>query len=223
MADRHFPIVTGQFYHIFNRGVARQPIFLSKKDYEQFILALSYYRFKNVPVKLSRFKELSIEERDKLMLKLNEGDNNLIKIICYCLMPNHFHFLVQQNQDNGVATFMAKFANSYTKYFNTKQERNGPILQGVYKAVLIDTDEQLIHLSRYIHINPVVSRLITNEQLFTYPWSSLSDFIRVGTSLLYTDPVLGHFPSIKEYKDFLIDQIDYGTQLEQIKHLLLDD
>ncbi len=223
MADRHFPITTGYFYHIFNRGVAKQPTFLSKKDYEQAILALSYYRFKNVPIKLSRFKELSFEERNKLMSRLEENDESLVKIISFVLMPNHFHLLLQQSQDRGIATFIAKFSNSYTKYFNTKQARIGPIFQGVYKAVLVETNEQLIHLSRYIHLNPVVSLVINERSLFTYPWSSLPIFLNPQPSFVYYNPVMEHFANSRNYEIFLRDQVDYGRQLEQIKHLLWED
>lgn len=220
MADRHFPITTGYFYHIYNRGVAKQPTFLNKRDYGQAFLALTYYRFKNVPVKLSRFKELSIDERNKLMSSLEEAQEHLVKIVCFVLMPNHFHFLLQQMQDGGIATFIAKFSNSYTKYFNTKQERVGPIFQGVYKAVRVETDEQLIHLSRYIHLNPIVSSIIQPKDLFTYPWSSLPTYI--DGSSTYNTEVLGHFSSLQDYKNFLLDQIDYAKQLESIKHLTLE-
>ena len=223
MADRHFPIVTGQFYHIFNRGVAKQPTFLSKKDYEQAILALSYYRFKNVPIKLSRFKELSVEERNNLMSKLTASDQCLVKIISFVLMPNHFHFLLHQVQDHGIANFVAKFSNSYTKYFNTRQDRVGPIFQGVYKAVLVETDEQLLHLSRYIHLNPVVSLVIKESDLLTYPWSSLPDYLSNEPLITYTKPVLEYFLSNKDYENFLLDQIEYGKRLEEIKHLTLEN
>lgn len=222
MADRHFPITTGHFYHIFNRGVAKQPTFLSKKDYEQAILALSYYRFSNVPIKLSRFKEISVEERTKLMSSLEKDNDNLVRIVGFVLMPNHFHFLLYQNKDKGIATFIAKFSNSYTKYFNTKNERVGPIFQGVYKAVRVDTDEQLVHLSRYIHLNPVVSDLITGGEVFDYPWSSLSHFLKDNSTLVYTEPVLSLFKNKSKYSKFLLDQVAYARQLELIKHLTLE-
>ncbi len=222
MADRHFPITTGHFYHIFNRGVAKQPTFLSKKDYEQAILALSYYRFSNVPIKLSRFKEISVEERTKLMSSLEKDNDNLVRIVGFVLMPNHFHFLLYQNKDKGIATFIAKFSNSYTKYFNTKNERVGPIFQGVYKAVRVDTDEQLVHLSRYIHLNPVVSALITEGEVFDYPWSSLPHFLKDNSTLVYVDPVLSLFKNKSKYSKFLLDQVAYARQLELIKHLTLE-
>lgn len=222
MSDRKFPIATGQFYHVFNRGVAKQPIFLSKKDYEQAMLTLSYYRFRKPPVRLSRFKDLSIEEKREILDKLQGQNDLLVKIVSFILMPNHFHFLLYQVQDEGISSFMAQFSNSYTKYLNTKGQRVGPLLQGVYKAVRIESDEQLVHVSRYIHLNPVVSLVIREKDFLYYPWSSLPDFLKGSSDLVWIDPVLGQFSSPDVYKKFVLDQIDYGKQLEMIKHLTLD-
>lgn len=223
MADRKFPIATGQFYHVFNRGVAKQPIFLTKKNYEQAHLTLSYYRFRNPPLRLSRFKELSQHERNKIFSSLEQSNDLLVKIVSFVLMPNHFHFLLQQAVDGGIGNFIAQFSNSYTKYFNTKEQRTGHLLQGVYKAVLVEKDEQLIHLSRYIHLNPVVSFVIKEDQLLSYPWSSLPTFLNGGSNSVWVEPVLSQFSSTEDYKKFVSDQLDYGKKLEVIKHLLLDE
>lgn len=222
MADRRFPIVTDQFYHVFNRGVAKQPMFLNKKDYEQAMLTLSYYRYSNLTVRLSRFKDLSLSQQQETFENLATKDESLVKIVSFVLMPNHFHFLLQQVRENGIATFISQFANSYTKYFNTKNSRVGPVFQGVYKAVLVEADEQFIHLSRYIHLNPVTSFIIRESELFSYPWSSLPDFLLGGSSLIWAKPVLDHFKSVEGYRKFVLDQVDYGRKLEEIKHLALD-
>ena len=84
-------------------------------------------------------------------------------------MPNHFHLLLKQTIDNGISHFLSKFTNSYTKYFNTKYNRVGPVFQGVFKSVHIESDEQLMHLSRYIHLNPVVSAVVEKQNLLSYP------------------------------------------------------
>ncbi|MBI2074497.1 MAG: transposase [Candidatus Levybacteria bacterium] len=222
MADRKFPIVTGHFYHIFNRGVASQPTFMNKRDYEQAMLTLSYYRFKNPPIKLSRLKDLSIKQREDILSSLERENETWVKFVSFSLMPNHFHFLLFQNQDNGITNFISKFTNSYTKYINTKNIRNGPLFSGVYKSVLVETDEQLIHVSRYIHLNPIVSLVIKEQELFTYPWSSLSDFLKGGSSLVWANPVIDQFKSSEDYRQFVLDQVDYGKKLEQIKHLVLE-
>src|SRR3989344_7368319 len=155
MSDRRTPLVKGEYYHIFNRGVARQPTFLNRNDYKRALLTLSYYRFSSPPVRLSRFKEFSQEERNRIALNMQKK-KKFAEIISFVFMPNHFHLLLKQTVNNGISHFLSKFTNSYTKYFNTKYNRVGPVFQGVFKSVHIESDEQLMHLSRYIHLNPVV-------------------------------------------------------------------
>lgn len=208
---------------MYNRGVARQPIFLSKRDYEQMILTLSYYRFNRPPIKLSRFKELSKEDQKSSLAKLaNNNNEKLIEIVSFVLMPNHFHLLLKQEIDNGISTFTSKATNSYTKYFNTKRNRVGALLQGVFKAVHIESSEQFIHLSRYIHLNPLVSFVVRDKDFLSYPWSSLQDFLRGGSSLVNLDSILSNFGSPEKYKEFILNQADYAKKLEEIKHLIIE-
>lgn len=223
MGDRKTPLVPGEFYHIYNRGVAKQPTFFNKKDYEQALLSLFYYRFENIPMKLSRFKGLSKDEREKLIAKLEKTNQVLVQIVSFVLMPNHFHLLLKQETKEGIAVFISKFTNSYTKYFNIKRERIGPLFQGIFKSVLIEDDEQLLHLSRYIHINPVVSSIIKESDLLSYKWSSLPAYLEGSSSLIWKDPILNFFPTSDGYKQFVFDQVDYGKQLEVIKHLICEE
>lgn len=142
------PFVSGCYYHIYNRGVEKRKIFLDKFDHLRFLETVGFYRKKPVPMKLSDFR------RGKIRLKKIEFQKELVRIVCYCLMPNHFHFLIQQLEDGGITEFMRKLSDSYTKYFNTKHERVGSLFQGCFKAKLIDSDEYLLQLSKYIHKNP---------------------------------------------------------------------
>lgn len=222
MADRRVPLVTGEYYHIYNRGVARQPTFLSKYDYGQALLALSYYRFVKPPVKLSRFKELAKEDRKSFLTELESKNEKLAEIISFVFMPNHFHFLLRQEAEGGTSTYLSKFTNSYTRYFNTKRERVGAVFQGVFKAVHVGSSEQLVHLSRYIHLNPLVSFVIREKDFLAYPWSSLPDYLRGESSLVELEPVLSEFKSPDKYKEFVLDQKDYAKRLEEIKHLTLE-
>lgn len=219
---RRTPLVNGEFYHVFNRGVARAPTFISRAEYKQAMLTLSYYRYAEPPVSLARFKELSQEERQQFLASLQKTEK-LVEIVAFVLMPNHFHFLLKQNQHNGISKFISQFTNSYTRYFNTVNERVGPLFQGVFKSKHIETDEQLIHLSRYIHINPVTSNIVRNEDVFSYLWSSLPDYLNGKSSLVWMEPVLAHFKNPQAYKEFVLDHIGYGKELEKIKHLTLDD
>lgn len=221
MPGRSVILATGEFYHIYNRGVAHQPVFLNRADYKQALLCLSYYRHIAPPVKLSSFKELDVEQRNYLIRELERKGEKLIELISFVFMPNHIHILLKQLVDGGVSIFMGRLSNSYTKFFNLAHERSGPIFQGAFKAVHVVTDEQLIHVSRYIHLNPVVSHVIKEQDLLLYPWSSMSEFM--GSKYLVDPlPVLAHFPSTEVYKDFVFDQINYGKELEYIKHLTLE-
>lgn len=222
MPDNRIPLVTNEFYHIYNRGVARNPIFLSQSDYEQAILALSYYIYSNPPIKLSRLKELSQEQRNQVVQSIIDTDK-LVEVVSFVFIPNHFHFLLKQSTDKGIAAFISKFSNSYTRYFNTKHDRVGSMFQGVFKAVHIETDEQLIHLSRYIHLNPVASFVIHEKNLFTYPWSSLPAYLNGELSFIDTKEVLSNFSSKEEYKQFVINQADYAKELKKIKYLTLEN
>lgn len=213
MPYRKIPLINDEIYHVFNRGVAKLPIFGDKRDYNRFLDTLYYYQFQGPKPQFSqlkRFKDFNFEKNKKI-----------VEIICYCLMPNHYHFMIKQLQDNGISEFINKLSNSYTKYFNTRHERVGPLLQGQFKAVRVETEEQLIHLSRYIHLNPVVSFLI--KDLKEYFYSSYLAFIGVLQDKICTkELVLSMFKTPSVYEQFVLDQVDYGKKLEQIKHLTMD-
>ena len=215
MPRRNPPLVQNEIYHIFNRGVEKRNIFSGEGGYKHFLETLEHYRVKT-PVKHSK----------KTLLKAR-GAVGLpeVEILCYCLMPNHFHLLLRQISNNGTATFIGRIANSYTKYFNTKYERVGPLFQGTFKAVRIETDDQLLHVSRYIHLNPLVSGLV--DSLKKYLWSSHPEYINEvqneGSQLkINTEKILSYFHSKKNYENFVLNQADYGRSLEELKYHKLD-
>jgi len=138
-------------------------------------------------------------------------------------MPNHFHILLKQETENGTFVYMSRVINSYVKYINTKHKRVGPLFQGVFKAVLVETDEQLLHLSRYIHMNAYASGIVSEKSLFSYPWSSLSAYCNDQPSFVDKTFILSNFRSISDYKKFISDQTNYAKELEAIKHLILEE
>ena len=210
MARRKHSFNNDNYYHIFNRGVEKRRIFLSDKDYGRFLNSLKHYS----------------QEKGKLsraaLKKVDDKTWNPVEVVAYCLMPNHFHLLIKQVSDSGVSLFMNHLANSYTKYFNTKYKRVGPLFQGAFKSVPIESDEQLIHLSRYIHLNPVVSGLSKDPQ--DYKWSSVGSYTNGSFTEEFIKPniVLGQFAARENYSQFVRDQVDYAKQLEELKHLSLD-
>lgn len=223
MPYRMTPLVNGEYYHVFNRGVAFQPTYSLKKDYERFLLYLSYYRFDNLPFKLSKLLQIPLEEREKILQELKIAGEKIVEIIAFCLMPNHFHLLLKQESDSGISIFMRKITDGFTRYFNTRHERVGPIFQGAFKAVHVERDEQLIHLSRYIHLNPLVSFIVREENFLSYQWSSLKHYLEgESNGLVNIKLILEHFKSPKDYLNFVLDRADYGKELEKIKHLILE-
>ncbi|MCL4386966.1 transposase [Patescibacteria group bacterium] len=213
MPSRITPFVNEHYYHIYNRGVEKRNIFESGWDKSRFIKTMRYYQLEGPKPRLSNFFKYQI-------FKPN-FDKKIVNIICYCLMPNHFHFLLKQVKDNGITEFVSKLSNSYTKYFNTKNKRVGPLFQGEFKSVLIESDEQLIHVSRYIHLNPLVSYLVKDLNL--YKWSSYREYINGTKGICDKKDILAFFNSPKQYKQFVLDQADYALNLELIKHQILEE
>ena len=213
---RKTQLVTGHIYHIFNRGVNKNEIFLSQDDYKQFLNAAIHYKTKNTRYSYEKRFKISHDPVSLQSLQLNRALK--IDVIAYCLMPNHFHFLVKQESDRGITSFMRHLMNSYSHFVNLKYKRVGPLFQGRFKAVIVDSDEQLLHLSRYIHLNPLVSNLVSD--LESYPWSSYVSYIgkRVD-NLANSQAVLNSFKSKSDYRQFVLDQEDYARGLENIKHL----
>lgn len=224
MPGRIIPLVNEQIYHVFNRGIDHRPTFIDKKEFQRALTVLSYYRFSNPPVKLSKFFLLSNENRERILSDLNNENKKLVEILCFCLMPNHFHLLLKQVEENGISKYLSNIQNSYTRYFNTKNERVGPLFLGQFKAVRIQTDEQLLHVSRYIHLNPVTSYVVKDfKKLQDYLWSSLKEYLDMSNfKFCSREPILTFFNRNSDYKKFLEDQVAYQRELHKIKHLILE-
>ncbi|OGG04791.1 hypothetical protein A2Z33_05765 [Candidatus Gottesmanbacteria bacterium RBG_16_52_11] len=185
-------------------------------------MLLEYYR-SNKPKSFSHYLNLSIQERARYFDTM-QSLPPVIDILTYCLMPNHFHLLLRQNRESGIVRTVSNITNGYAKYFNSKYHRIGPLFQGPFKAVLIETEEQLVHVSRYIHLNPIISGAIDEKELFVYPWSSLPKYIGNSQSKwIETKTVLNNFPNQKAYQSFIRDQVSYGKELDKIKHLLMEE
>src|SRR3990167_9139681 len=149
-------ITTGGFYHVYIRGVAKQPIFHDERVFRQFLTSLSFYLEEPPLPGLSAAKKRPDELSDYLGTVPSAP---LVRIHAYCLMQNHFHLIVEQLADGGLSTFLRRVQLSYTRYYNTRHRRVGPLLQGAYQFVRIGNDEQLLHVSRYIHLNDFVAKL----------------------------------------------------------------
>lgn len=225
---RKIQFENNNFYHIYNRGTEKRNVFLNDADYYRFIHYLYEFNNANFNHNLSR----NID--GGLALLNSKSKNSLVEITAFCLMPNHFHLILRQLQENGIAQFMQKLGTGYTMYFNKKNKRSGSLFQGTFKAIQIENDEYLTHLSRYIHINPV--ELIepgwkengiqkwdkTNEFLENYRWSSYLDYIGIKNFPLVTNRgvISSCFQSEQSYKNFTNQWLN--KDLEFIKEVILE-
>ena len=220
------PVVfaNGEIYHIYNRGIEKRPTFTDKRELDRAILALDYYRFFKPQLRLSKALVLIKEEKAKFFSNLREKGEKQAEITTYCLMPNHFHFLLKQTLTDGITKFISNFTNSFTKYFNTKHEgRVGPLFQGNFKAIHIEDEKQFLQVHRYIHINPAVSLIVKEKELLNYQWSSLPEYLVMNTNNICSkELVISNFGSLEDYKIFIYNRIDFAKKLEQIKHLILE-
>jgi len=165
---------SGRYYHIYNRGVNRSAIFFNQENYAFFIRRLRHY-----------------------------FQSGIVHVIAYCLMPTHYHLLVQMLTDNEFGSkVMQPFGTSYVKAVNKQQARVGPLFQGSYKAKLVDSDAYLSHLTRYIHRNPVEAGYVAQAE--EWPYSSYRDYVGLRNGVIpHSEIILGRFPSVAEYRLFV--------------------
>jgi len=226
MPGRKVVLATNQFYHVLNRGIALLPIFNDKHDYRRALETALFYRTNTPPFRYSFLDRLSKDGKEQIKKNVRENQKDfLIEIVAYCFMPNHFHFLLRQTKDDGISKFMSNFSNSYTRYFNARHQREGSLFQGKFKAIRIESEEQLIHLSRYIHLNPYSGFIIKKiEEIEDYPHSSLREYLGLARiDVCQKDPVFAYFKNRSKYKKFVLDRADYQRELEKIKHLALEN
>lgn len=230
---RKVQFAEGEYYHIFNRGVERRKIFCSKSDYRRFLFDL--YACNDV----QSLDNVARGYRGLASVKMFDTKRKhrkpFVSILCFCLMPNHFHLLLRQHRENGVPRFMQKLSTAYTMYFNTKHDRVGALFQGTYRAVHIKDEDYLTHLSRYIHLNPlelhspqwkkrgVRSPLKAKAFLQEYPWSSYADYLgyNIYPTILDRDLLREIVGKTTQYKNFTEEWADLQG-LEEISPLVTE-
>ena len=221
MPRRNLVLAKDEIYHIFNRSIARENIFSNKINLKKALEILHFYRFPQ-QLRLSKFKTLTEIQKKDYLLALKDK-SPLVEIYSFALMPNHYHLLLKQLQDNGIVRFIANFQNSFAKVFNLKNERDGAVFQNSFKAKRVETDEQFIHISRYIHLNPVTAYLINFNQLANYPWTSFPIYVNEDkNSFVAVNFLLHLFGSKDKYADFVADQVSYQRELASIQDLIID-
>lgn len=211
---RKDPFVTGEYYHIYNRGIDKRIIFKSKRDYERFMMLL-YLANSNDSFRLD---DILNNKTFSEILVLDKG-KPLISIGAWCLMINHFHLLIRQEVDGGITKFMRKLGVGYSMFFNIKYQRKGALFGGLFKSKLIGVDDNyMLQLFGYIHINPLeiefpewknqINKSSINMKKFlkSYRYSSYPDHIgedRVEKSIIKTESFPNYFQGTQSFEDFV--------------------
>ena len=212
------PFITGEYYHIFNRGIDKRIIFKSKADYERFMMLL--YICNSSGEKSLRLDNL-INQQHKTFSEifiLDKGEP-LVSIGAWCLMTNHFHLIVRQEVDGGITKLMKKLGTGYSMFFNIKYQRRGALFGGLFKSKLVGTDDNYLRqLLGYIHINPLEIEFPEWEKslgespvkmknfLESYRYSSYPDYIgedRVEKNIIKPENFPDYFHGVKSFKDFV--------------------
>jgi len=193
---RKIPIVEGEYYHIYNRGVDKRKIFLDANDVERFVKSIKEF---NVIDPIGSLYELSYKED-----KHKHKNKRLVDFVAYSLLLNHYHFILRPLKKNGCQKFMQRLGTGYTNYFNEKYKRSGSLFQGRYKSAHIKSDSKLKELSAYVNLNYKIHQLGSS----TPKSSSWEEYMKIGNIrkedeiCINKDIILNHFGSVAEYKRF---------------------
>lgn len=203
MTVRNIPIAPGEYYHICNRGVNKQIIFHNTGDYFRFLFLILYFQspisFQQISRLVEKFvRSPALDVLDEVVKK------RTVELVTFCIMPNHFHLILKESEEDGIVNYMQRVLTAYSKYYNTKYEKSGHVFQGPYRAVHITSDRQFLHTAAYIHRNPREMKGWFNRE-DKYQWSSYSDYIEENRwgRLLLPDIILEQFKDRKEYKKFV--------------------
>ena len=185
------------YYHIYSRGAAKQPIFNNEYDYDVFLSLLKRY--------------LSQKETKSLSRHVYPNYGHRLKLLSYCLIQNHIHLLIYQEDERAIVDFMRSLMTSYSMYFNKTYKRVGRLFESHYLASLIDQQNYLEHISRYIHLNPKNWKTNNKSSLDFYLERRRADWVS-------TDAILEIFDNNpKKYLSFLEDYIEHKKMLDDIK------
>ncbi len=206
----------GEMYHVCNKSIANYSIFQSSWNAQRFIETVDYYNHDSVWTSFSvALKQKNKYQYENILFQKNDA---LIKILSYCIMPDHYHLLFKVTSEKLISKYISDIENSYTRYFNLKHNRKGPLWQSRYRAVPITSNEQLLHVSRYIHLNPTTKGLVDFPEEWKY--SSYKDII--SSQSILDSLVEISIQDRKKYKKFVDDNLDYQKSLKRINKALLD-
>lgn len=204
---RKFKTAEGEYYHIYLRGNNKQDIFYDVRDMARLLFLITCFQSPVGFGNIHRFVD-SIVQSSALNISKKFMDEMVqkryVELVNFAFMPNHFHLLVGEAGSGGISQYMQRILTAYSKYLNIKYEKSGHIFQGPFQIVHVAPNEQLLHLSAYIHRNPHELEEWRNRE-HLYPWSSYQDYIEKNRwgDLLKTDIIFNQFENRKEYQEFV--------------------
>lgn len=225
MPSRFEPFINENYYHIFNKTIDHKDVFSSIYNINEFTQRMYYYRSTKANKSFSLLPRLGKTMLNNLSMAVSIKKYFRVEILAYYLMPNHYHLILQQKVDNGISDFISKLVNSFTRNFNHKNERKGQVFLKDFKAVSIQTDEQLLHTVRYIHLNGFASKLDKTFEEMINNRSSHATYLGLSDNyLVSTSKILKYFNNnLESYKDFILDRADYQRSLEDLKYIIKHD
>ncbi len=201
--DKYKQFGADSYFHIYNRGNNKENIFLNSEDYNFFLLKIRQNLFP-----------------DETLKRVTPLVENSFSLICYCLMPNHFHLILKQNAEIPTSKLLTRICTSYAAYFNKKYGRVGHVFQGRFKQKFIENDSYLLWLSAYIHQNPCIGKISVSPA--DYKWSSYGEYLNPSLSSRICDKsvVLHQFGNPQDFFNFTEESYKIIEERKKIEHLI---
>ena len=222
---------TGEHYHLYNRGNDKMDIFRDAQDYSVFLQRLSMALGKETQPATSRAPldqlcqgaPLTATAPERSRVRVTPFESGTFSLICYCLMPNHFHLLLRQEKDTPLSALLLKVLTSYSMYFNRKYQHVGHVFQDRFRAVHIGSDTQLKHISAYIHLNPKVATFVRDAAKWKY--SSYPEYLTQDEREMCDKTiVLEQFRNARDYERFVQDSFEDIRERKNVaRELMLDE
>lgn len=210
---RKIKFTNGEYYHIFNRGVEKRDIFSDKSDLDRFFQSMGEF---NTVFPIGSIYAASFHKKEQITSSVDRPER-IVSFICYCLNPNHYHFILQQLTDRGIEKFMHRLGLGYTNYFNKKYQRSGSLFQGTFKANHIDSNDYLLYASVYVNLNNKVHQIGNNP--FKSSWV---EYAKRNGQGMFCDKkiILSQFVNPEDYKAFAEDALLVAKKRKELEKIL---
>ena len=212
---RKAQLAEGEYYHIFNRGVDKREIFSDHLDKQRFFRSMD--EFNTLDPIGSIYENFFRDRKEK-----NKSKKKLVGFVCFCLNPNHYHFILKQTAEQGIEKFMHRLGIGYTKYFNKRHERSGSLFQGTFKAVHIKTNSYLLHLSAYVNLNDRVHSLGNLVSKSISSWREYTDNFSEKTFCGEKRVILDDFKNGEDYRKFAEESLVSIKDKKEMEKLIIE-